>query len=143
MPLAGRFGDIVDFSSLLSEFQTPEIAELVGAFPAAGAEAFETCGSPAEAGNVPSQGNYFPILGISGQAALNSLDYPMRYSAAKSAVWTDVVFTADDQLRQRVAWILSQILVVGDSIGGDQAIELWVVSGCFFAVFFLASLSLT
>jgi hypothetical protein len=40
-PLAGRFGDTVDFANLESEFQTAEIAALVGAIAETGTEVRE------------------------------------------------------------------------------------------------------
>jgi hypothetical protein len=129
MPLAGRYGDVVDFSSLAAEFQTVEVAGLVGAIAATGAEAFETCGSPGEIANIPSEGHYF-AYDLQGQGysfKRNQLDYPQNGNAGKSNLWTDVVFNADDQLRQRVAWVLSQILVTGDSIGRSSEIETWAV----------------
>ena len=73
------------------------------------------CGSPGEAANDPVLGGLTPFF-----VREYSWGQGMRYTFTKkssvpSIVWTDVVLTAADQLRQRVAWALSQILVVGDN----------------------------
>lgn len=128
MPIAGRFGDEVDFTSLNTEFQTPAIADLVGATVSPGAEAFETCGSPGEIKNVPTHGHHFYAQGpVAGTFEINQLEYPLRSNSGKSILWANVAFSAADQLRQRVAWCLSQILVTGDSIGREAEMEPWAV----------------
>ena len=48
---------------------------------------------------------------------------------SKTMVWTNVVVKANDQLRQRAAWALSQILVTSTGgIGGfsPRFTEMWV-----------------
>ena len=45
----------------------------------------------------------------------------------QSAVWASVAVRAHDQLRQRVAWILSQIFVINeDSIGKKDMSEMYL-----------------
>lgn len=127
MPIAGRYGDVLDFTQLSSDLQTVEIANFVGAI---GTEASETCGSPDEVANIPTLGHWFDVPSEADTSfERDQLDYPLRGSSAKSTVWTTVVANAVDQLRQRVAWTLSQIIVVGDSIGRSDETEPWVV--CF------------
>ena len=40
----------------------------------------------------------------------------------KRQVWTEIALTADDQLRQRVAWALAQILVVSPGAIDDSTV---------------------
>ena len=44
----------------------------------------------------------------------------------KNMVWTMVALSAEDQLRQRVAWALSQIFVVSDKSMKWNHIEVWM-----------------
>ncbi len=48
MPLLGRYGDVVPFNSLPPEFQTPDLAQQLGATAVTGGEfgGEESCGSP-------------------------------------------------------------------------------------------------
>ena len=46
-------------------------------------------------------------------------------AAGKNVVWSTVVLRAEDQLRQRVAWALSQIFVVSDTAGKVPFSEPW------------------
>lgn len=73
------------------------------------------CGSPGEVANDPVLGGLTPFL-----VKEYNWGQGMRYTYTKkssvpSIVWTDVVLAAADQLRQRTAWALSQIIVVGDN----------------------------
>ena len=46
----------------------------------------------------------------------------------QSAVWASVAVRADDQLRQRVAWVLSQIFVINEeSIGKKDMSEMYLM----------------
>ena len=45
--------------------------------------------------------------------------------AGKNVVWSTVVLRAEDQLRQRVAWALSQIFVISDAAGRGPYSEPW------------------
>jgi hypothetical protein len=91
-------------------------------------QAFATCGSPNEVENIPTYGHYYVAQSEeSGTYENNQLDYPQQGNSGKSVLWGDVVFHAEDQLRQRVAWVLSQILVTSDSIGRSNEIEPWAV----------------
>jgi cullin-associated NEDD8-dissociated protein 1 len=76
---------------------------------------FQACGSPGELASDPESGHHFSFL-VDEDAGDTDLDYDsgargqMRLS--KSTVWANVALHAQDQLRQRVAWALSQVLVV-------------------------------
>ena len=48
-----------------------------------------------------------------GTIFTKQLDHYYHFNEAKSMVWLNVVFKAKDQLRQRMAWALSQIFVIG------------------------------
>ena len=83
------------------------------------ADGFEACGSPGEVRNEPTLGHrYGTYLGDE-----NTFDYrgtadvfhQYSWDNAKSMVWSNIVLKAPDQLRQRVAWALSQTFVVGTS----------------------------
>ena len=101
----------------------------------------EACGSPFEVPNAPALGNHYPFMvedrakQVSGQDYDTSvkqheeeLDFPAHSDNTKAMAWTNVMLTAPDQLRQRMAWALQQHLVVGVP-GLARKKE----HGCFFA----------
>ena len=51
----------------------------------------------------------------------------VSYNGTKKAVWYQAAINADDQLRQRIAWALSQYFVVGET-GSNQTVtaERWL-----------------
>lgn len=99
----GRFGDTMKFVDLPNELRTDEVAEHFGSTSTGGA-GIMVCGSPNEVGNDPALGYQFDV--VTGQDTEWGLERQREY------VWTTIGLNADDQLRQRVAWALSQILVV-------------------------------
>ena len=87
----------------------------------------EFCGSPGETANRPELGHLYPFMidlrtnipaGQRWQASNEEeLDHPAWGHAASTMLWTNVALTAPDQLRQRTAWALIQILVVSNVDG--------------------------
>ena len=119
----GRVGDTIDFASLHPDLQTTEVAKKIGAqstFPDVG---FEACGSRGEVQNDATVGNHHEWL--DSATFQNGRDYSYDRNEQKSATWGTVVTHARDQLRQRVAWALAQILVTGKFGVLDQEHELW------------------
>jgi len=87
-----------------------------------------SCGSPGEVANQPKLGHHFGF-----KTHLNidfnyddwyRMDSTTRY-AAKSTVWVMQAVRAKDQVRQRMAWALSQIFVVGSGLNLKDP-ELWL-----------------
>ena len=119
LPYVGRFGDNITFSELRSELQTLELAKRVGAEATDGDTSFEACGSPGEVHNEPIMTNRYlfgvdTFTGSAGGTIFNDqLDFYYQFNQAKSMVWLNVAFKARDQLRQRMAWALSQVFVIG------------------------------
>ena len=114
----GGYGDTVDFSRLPRGTQGPGMAEYVGAVSAGDSDdAFEFCGSPGEAANDPTRGSQYGLYDEADQAKVTptSLDQDHEPEHSKAMVWTSVVLNAPDQLRQRMAFALSQIFVVSSS----------------------------
>ena len=104
--LLGALGQAVEFRALPTTVQRPWLADLAGVENVAvDPGVSESCGSVGEVANDPAFGH----------------KYGGRYSGAqkptywpKAMLWQNAVFSADDQLRQRVAWGLSQIYVVSE-----------------------------
>ena len=131
--LLGRLGDTVDFVELPTSVQFDSMAALLGADGDTGADfGSESCGSPGEIANDPYAGNRF-WFGFGADKDLNKqvTDTNARSISAsvypRHLAWEHVAFNATDQLRQRVAWALSQIFVVNDVALGDRASELALV----------------
>mmetsp|Transcript_34397 Transcript_34397/g.94802 ORF Transcript_34397/g.94802 Transcript_34397/m.94802 type:complete len:1606 (+) Transcript_34397:291-5108(+) len=134
LSLLGRLGDEIDFVQLPSSVQTVEMANHVGALAAGGTAGFEACGSPGEVANEPHLGHQWGIY--YSEDASDLVEQPRRqvfnltsdysFRDAKSNVWLNVVFSAPDQLRQRVAWALAQIVVCAENgVGKAMENEVW------------------
>ena len=114
---AGRIGDVVHYYDLPSELRSPELNEHFG-FTSSEIEYTDStgvlvCGSPFEEANDPN------LFGSQRRGAFDSLNWYFTSSTdledfmkQKRIIWTEAALTANDQLRQRVAWALAQILVV-------------------------------
>jgi hypothetical protein len=109
----GRFNDKADFSSLPTNLQTEAMATHLGA-PNSTQTFGEWCGSPNEVANQPELGHRH-MMGLSTYDDLYEnglLDSKSNDYFAKTSPWTMIAMYGKDQLRQRVAWALSQVLVV-------------------------------
>ena len=112
----GRLGDAVDYYSLPRELRTTALNEYYGFTPETmvfpNSKGALVCGSPFEVANNPALG------GSRRRGAFGSLNRDFvvpnesDYLKQKRMVWTETALTAKDQLRQRTAWALAQILVV-------------------------------
>jgi hypothetical protein len=102
----GRLGDNIAFRDLLSELKTDAVAEYFGATPISVADGgVVVCGSMGEVSNDPSFTEVFDVN--SNEFTVSSSD---SLNNQKSVVWTEVALYGDDQLRQRMAWALAQII---------------------------------
>jgi cullin-associated NEDD8-dissociated protein 1 len=111
----GRLGDDVSFSALPTEVQTVEIATYFGAATdsARQSDSVLACGSPGEVGNKPWLGDHFEFIEATDWTlAQLGQDFPHTPRVARSLVVDNVAFNAKDQLRQRIAWALSQIFTI-------------------------------
>jgi hypothetical protein len=119
----GRLGDRVHYYSLPKELRSQEVNLLFGFTPSAlnytASKGVLVCGSPFEVANDLLLG------GSQGRGAYDSknigfhLTSDLDFRRQKRMVWTQIAVAAKDQLRQRVAWALSQILVVTPSAVPD------------------------
>ena len=109
LPLLGRYGDVVSFSSLPTSVQTLAMAEAFGAVGSAGEQGFEACGSPNEVANELSLGHRYKFQLHDDDRGGSGIYRPYGNNNGKSMVWTNVVLSAPDQLRHRMAFALSQV----------------------------------
>ena len=119
---AGRLGDSVQFQDLDTNLQTLPMANALGVKSTGSTVAFDACGSRAEVQNNPLLGYKFHFAFGSCRDVLKFreyrfLDFPYgTIERGKEYVFTNVVLKAADQLRQRVAWALSQIVVFSEAV---------------------------
>jgi uncharacterized protein (DUF1800 family)/uncharacterized protein (DUF1501 family) len=92
---------------------------------------FLACGSPGEISNDPALGHQLPMYTKDRESP--NMDYDNKYyrrlsgSLSKTTVWTMKAMQAKDQLRQRMAWALSQIIVASvPGLGDDHLSETWL-----------------
>jgi len=127
----GRAGDTIDFQDLPTSLQSETLA---AAFNSVGEnDYFEVCGSPGEVGNAPENGNQLSFYSHFQESQFTDLtfDNPNKKKSsdrhAKTTVWTMKALTANDQLRQRMAWALAQIFVAGiEGFGNKDMAEMWI-----------------
>ena len=127
LPYVGRFGDRVDFSKLHMYAQDIEVATLMlGLGATDGSAPFVACGSPGEVANEPTYGHRYMMHMTDELRGRDNL-FPQFQNGAKHIAWTNVVLTAADQLRHRMAFALSQVLVVGEEgLANEDEPELYV-----------------
>eukprot|EP01047_Picozoa_sp_COSAG01_P010083 COSAG01_NODE_423_length_17260_cov_203.736962_17_plen_589_part_00 len=133
----GRLGDNISFSELPIRVQSAGLAEALGVTVNATQRlgTIEVCGSPGEVQNVPTSENRFYFgkerykrcCGITQQEMLKNHRQEDNANQ-KQTIHTSIALYGPDQLRQRVAWALSQIFVIaefGSEILGDHG-EVWM-----------------
>lgn len=103
-PYIGRFGDTVKLGDLPTDLRSAEIIDFFQSAEDDTSSAAIVCGSPGE------------VSGLKGETfqyqAGNGFE-TTRWDKGNNRkyVWTMVAMGAPDQLRQRVAWALSQVSV--------------------------------
>lgn len=117
IPVVGRYGDQVDFQNLNVELQTEEIAAIVGALRTnSDQEGFEACGSPGEVSTTPELGYHYSVSNWNNSAQITeALEWPLPSYHDHRFILENVALKAYDQLRQRVAWTLSNIVVIASN----------------------------
>lgn len=135
----GRLGDTFNYYTVPEAFRTEVFNAAVGFDPETATVTHEDattdtsgtliCASPYEKANDPTVG------GSVGRRAFDSMTGEFQTTRKailerqKETVWTHISLEAPDQLRQKVAWALAQILVVvtGDVSGAPFRTELFTV----------------
>jgi uncharacterized protein (DUF1501 family)/uncharacterized protein (DUF1800 family) len=108
----GRLGDDVDFIDLPTNLKTDDVASALGVnIPREEGSGLVVCGSRGEVRNKNTETYSFQIT--RGSSLDSMTDY--EFSQQRKKVWTMIALQASDQLRQRVAWALSQLLVISPS----------------------------
>lgn len=138
----GRFGDSIKFVDLPNNVRLDEVAQYFGAETGVQGGGVMVCGSPFETANDPNLGQVFESESVQEEHLLLFMSFP-AYSLInlilctfakvthgrdtdwnlwrnREYVWTTVVHDSDNQLRQRVAWTLAQLLVVARGAIGVQ-----------------------
>lgn len=138
----GRLGDMLSYSAIPEVYRTPAFDMAVGFFPPtsgspnSGSSNITTdssgilvCGSPNEIANVPTLGGSENRGAFDAWTRFIVTSPSGTFTSQKKTVWTQIALEANDQLRQRVAWALSQILVVSpaDINRGTLMTELFLV----------------
>lgn len=116
-----RLGDSVPYRDLIDPLKTDAVANYFGASASGSVDGIVVCGSYGEVANDPSLPEVFDLRSDEQSTTDSSV-----LNNQKHVVWTEVNLKSNDQLRQRVAWALSQILtIVPGNIDGDQRTEMY------------------
>ncbi|CAJ1350015.1 unnamed protein product [Effrenium voratum] len=128
--LVGKYKATVHFQELPQPLQTQALMDEFGSGGQNEAEYSIVCGSPGEVANDALLGHQLAITHGGEYDWHFDMEYYSRWGTdrlTKSAVWTMQALHADDQLRQRMAWALSQILVMAVQAGNfDGQSEMWL-----------------
>lgn len=104
--LVGRLGDEIAYRDLPNDLKTDVVAQYFGATPQTVLEGgVVVCGSIGEVANDPSLTEVFDVRSEEHTTLSSS-----QYNNQKSVVWTEIALSGVDQLRQRMAWALAQIV---------------------------------
>lgn len=116
----GRVGDSVSFDDLPPELQTEAFVVSLGANKLENVigSSYGTlvCGSQGEVAPDPMEEDYFEI----NLFDTDTLDTMIQPQSQKQTIWTHFALTAEDQLRQKMAWALSQIVVIAPTALTDN-----------------------
>jgi cullin-associated NEDD8-dissociated protein 1 len=118
--LLGAFGNNVDFVAIPLDSRVEQIARVVGSEKRGGDASTEVCGSPGEVASDPSLGDTVNMNLASGESGWRQtrnevFDTRVAQKGESQMVFQNVILSAQDQLRQRVAWALNQIFVIDQS----------------------------
>ncbi len=91
---------------LPNEIRTDEVMEYFGQDSASSGGGIMVCGSPFEVANDPSYGKVFQVM--------HRRDTDGDQDPHRESTWLHLALTANDQLRQRVAWAMAQTLVIAE-----------------------------
>lgn len=118
-----RFGDIVNYRDLITDLKDPAVANALGGSDFVSvADGVITCGSVGEVANDPTFGAMFDAENNEEETSSDK-----DHNQQKTKIWTAVNLFEKDQLRQRMAWALSQILtVVPGNIDANTETEIYV-----------------
>jgi len=119
--LPGHLDDVIKFDTLPALIATQAVRDALGQTVSnAAGEGVVVCGSVGEIANAPFRGEGFQY---SWEYFREDLDVAEDMYLQRHTVWASTALTAPDQLRQRMAWALSQICVVGHSQLDDMNTE--------------------
>lgn len=119
-----RLGDPVAYRDLPNDLKTDPVAQYFGAVPdSVLAGGVVVCGSVGEVSNDPTMYESFDVR--SDQRATFDTD---DYDNQKHVVWVEIAQSGKDQLRQRMAWALAQILTTVSRDGMQITFCVWIRS---------------
>lgn len=133
LTFVGRLHDLVDFKELPTSVQSPGMAAFLGASeadkPAPEHPTMDVCGSPGEVESKPELGHQYSMYLTDELKDDFQTDIKVgNRRMFKQMNFYSTVLTAPDQLRQRMAWALSQILVIGEEgLGNPENLEYFTV----------------
>jgi len=125
-PELGRFGDETTLKDLPKELFNEKVASAFGgSISSSGRGIGVVCGSPYEVATHNSlQSGTLRRGGFDMRTRLKESSKPEELKKQRGTIWMETALKAPDQLRQRVAWALYQILVVSPiSIAMDDLTE--------------------
>ena len=103
-----RYGDNITYRDLSNELKTDAVADYFGAVSNKVLEGgVVVCGSISEVSNDPLSHEVFEVR--SNEKVVTSSEWSNQQ---KTTVWVETALNSSDQLRQRMAWALSQIVTV-------------------------------
>ena len=118
-----RLGNSIAYRDLPNDLKTDGIAQFFDATPQSLTEGgVVVCGSMGEVANDPAAGEQYDVR--SNEHTTSGSD---QQNNQKAEVWTEIALSEPDQLRQRMAWALSQIVTtVPGNIDGYDRTEIYL-----------------
>ena len=118
-----RLGEDIAYRDLPNDLKTDDVADYFGANPiSVDGEGVIVCGSQGEVSNDPTLREHFDVR--TDEHTTFSSD---TYNNQKSEVWTEVSLYGPDQLRQKMAWSLAQVVTtVPNNINAFDRTEVYL-----------------
>ena len=123
-PLLGKMDELIPYGDLPTRFQSAEVELQFGSVSVNPAgKGVLVCGSLGEVANKPELGSGFDMTvrdRIAGKDILDDTTPFVTLKRQRNTIWSFLALTSADQLRQRMAFALSQILVVTPTVLNDS-----------------------
>lgn len=123
-PLLGKMDEVIPYGDLPTSLQSAEVELRFGSVsinPAG--NGVLVCGSLGEVDNKPELGSGFDMTvfdRISGTNVDDDTTPSRAFARQRNTIWSFLALKSEDQLRQRMAFALSQILVVTPTVLSDS-----------------------
>ena len=115
LALVGTMGTSVNFLDLPMELKTPKMAAALGSKTSRDVDDVDACGSLGEGASDPKLGHHYSFFRPAGCGLEGGITQCVLHGM-RTMPHNNLAIKAKDQLRQRMAWALSQIFMLASGV---------------------------